>query len=115
MRYTPEAPLGVMDYLFTRMMLWGAAEGFRWFDLGMAPLAGLESTYRRAALEPGGRPGLPARRALLQLPGSAPYKEKFDPVWEPRYLAFPGALVLPQILVHLAALISGGVTAVFRR
>ena len=115
MRFTPEAPPGVMTYLFTRMMLWGAAEGFRRFDLGMTPLAGLE-----------GRTGAPLWNRVASLvyrhgehfynfQGLRRYKEKFDPVWEPRYLAFPGSLVLPQILVHLAALISGGVTAVFRR
>jgi phosphatidylglycerol lysyltransferase len=115
MRFTPEAPPGVMTYLFTRMMLWGAAEGFHRFDLGMTPLAGLE-----------GRTGAPLWNRVASLvyrhgehfynfQGLRRYKEKFDPVWEPRYLAFPGALALPQILVHLAALISGGVTAVFRR
>jgi phosphatidylglycerol lysyltransferase len=36
------------------------------------------------------------------------YKEKFDPVWEPRYLAFPGTFLLPRVLTNLASLISGG-------
>ena len=115
MRFTPEAPPGVMTYLFTRMMLWGAAEGYGRFDLGMTPLAGLD-----------GRSGAPLWNRLAGLlyrhgehfynfQGLRHYKEKFDPVWEPRYLAFPGGLALPQILVQLATLISGGVTAVFRR
>ena len=42
----PDAPRrragGVMDFLFIQMMLWGRAQGYQWFDLGMAPLAGLE-------------------------------------------------------------------------
>jgi lysylphosphatidylglycerol synthetase-like protein (DUF2156 family) len=29
-------------------------------------------------------------------------------VWQPRYLASPGGLALPQILANLAALVSGG-------
>ena len=43
MRYGPGAPSGSMEYLFLQLMLWGKQEGFRWFNLGMAPLSGLES------------------------------------------------------------------------
>lgn len=42
MRYTPAAPKGVMDYLFTELMLWRKANGYQTFNLGMAPLSGLE-------------------------------------------------------------------------
>ena len=42
MRYDPAAPRGVMDLLFAELMLWGRAQGYRWFNLGMAPLSGLE-------------------------------------------------------------------------
>jgi len=44
--------------------------------------------------------------------GLRQYKEKFDPVWEPMYLASPGGLVLPRILTNLATLISGGLRGV---
>src|SRR5690349_9094657 len=42
MRHHPDAPHGVMDYLFIRCAQWAKAEGLASFDLGMAPLAGLE-------------------------------------------------------------------------
>jgi len=32
-----------MDYLFIELMLWGRQAGYRWFNLGMAPLSGLEA------------------------------------------------------------------------
>jgi phosphatidylglycerol lysyltransferase len=41
MRYLPHAPKGVMDYLMVEIMLWGTAQGYAWFNLGMAPLSGL--------------------------------------------------------------------------
>jgi len=40
--------------------------------------------------------------------GLRAYKEKFDPVWSPKYLAAPGGLALPRILLDIAALTSGG-------
>ncbi len=42
MRYLPEDASGVMEFLFIELMLLGKAEGYRFFNLGMAPLAGLE-------------------------------------------------------------------------
>ena len=44
--------------------------------------------------------------------GLRAYKEKFHPVWEPRYLASPGGLALPRILANVASLISGGLKGV---
>ena len=43
------------------------------------------------------------------------YKEKFDPVWEPRYLASPGGVALPRVLANVAALISGGMKGIVTR
>ena len=43
MRHVPDTPNGVMDYLFVELMLWGAAQGYARFNLGMAPLSGLET------------------------------------------------------------------------
>jgi phosphatidylglycerol lysyltransferase len=38
MRYLPDAPPGVMEYLFIQLMLWGKEEGYQRFNLGMGPL-----------------------------------------------------------------------------
>ena len=43
MRHLPEAPAGVMDFIFVSLIVWGQQQGYRWFNLGMAPLAGLEN------------------------------------------------------------------------
>ncbi|HTO02182.1 MAG TPA: bifunctional lysylphosphatidylglycerol flippase/synthetase MprF, partial [Opitutus sp.] len=43
MRHLPSAPNGTMDFLFAKLLLWGRHEGYRWFNLGMAPLAGLDA------------------------------------------------------------------------
>ena len=114
MRHLKDAPHGVMDYLFSQLMLWGKAEGYRWFDLGMAPLAGLEN---RPLSPPWMRLGSLIFRhgeAFYNFQGLRYFKDKFNPVWEPRYLAYPGGLTLPRILADLAALISGGLRRTLR-
>jgi phosphatidylglycerol lysyltransferase len=47
--------------------------------------------------------------------GLRAYKEKFDPVWEPRYLVYPGGLALPRVLADVSALIAGGYRGILLR
>lgn len=115
MRHADDAPPGVMDYLFAELMLWGRERGYRWFSLGMAPLSGLE-THRFAPVW--NRAGALLFRFgenFYNFQGLRAFKEKFDPVWEPRYLAAPRGLALPFILTDIAALISGGISGVVAR
>ena len=118
MRHRESAPAGIMDYLFLELMLWGSAEGYRWFNLGMAPLSGLEA---RALAPLWSRVGALVFRHgehFYNFQGLRHYKDKFDPVWEPRYLAGPGGLgglVLPRVLADVAALISGSFRGVLTK
>jgi len=112
MRYSAHAPDNVMEYLFVQLMLYGRAEGFSHFNLGMAPLAGLEN---RALAPLWNRVGALVYRFgenFYNFQGLREYKEKFDPVWEPRYLASPGGLMLPRILTNVSSLIAGGITGI---
>jgi phosphatidylglycerol lysyltransferase len=109
MRYVEDAPAGVMEYLFAELILWGQAQGHRWLSLGMAPLSGFER-HRLAPLW--NRLGALLFRYgehFYNFQGLRAFKEKFDPCWEPRYLASPGGLALPLVLTHVSALISRGV------
>lgn len=115
MRQLPDAPAGVMDYMFVTLILWGQQHGYRWLNLGMAPLSGLEN---RALGTTWSRVGALAYRFgenFYNFQGLRQYKEKFDPVWEPMYLASPGGLALPRILTNLTALISGGLKGVISK
>ena len=44
MRFSTQAPKGVMEALLAHLMMWGRAEGYQRFSLGMAPLSGFESS-----------------------------------------------------------------------
>ena len=44
MRHLPDAPPGIMDYLFIKLFLAKKEEGFQRFSLGMAPMAGFQRT-----------------------------------------------------------------------
>ena len=108
MRFSPDAPRSAMDYLFIELMLWGRAQGYRWFNLGMAPLAGLENRALAPLWHRLGSFLFRHGESFYNFEGLRRYKAKFDPVWEPRYLASPGGLQLPRVLLDVSTLISGG-------
>ena len=115
MRHTPEAPNGIMDFLFVSLMLWGREQGYHWFNLGMAPLAGLENRAHAPLWNRIGALVFGRGRAIYNFQGLRNFKAKFDPVWRPRYLASPGGLALPVILTNIAALVSGGARGVLAK
>jgi phosphatidylglycerol lysyltransferase len=108
MRVRPTAPNGVMDGLFAWLLVWARQEGYQWFNLGMAPLSGLEASPVAPLWTRIGRFVYGHGEAFYNFQGLRAYKEKFDPVWEPRYLAYPGGLALPRVVADISALIAGG-------
>lgn len=109
MRHLPEAPNGLMDDLFISLMLFGKAEGYRWFNLGMAPLSGLPQHELAPLWNRLGGFLFRHGEHFYNFQGLRRYKAKYGPKWRPRYLASPGGLILPQVLRDLSSLISGGV------
>ncbi len=87
MRHGADAPRGVMDFLFVELLLWAKGQGYQWFNLGMAPLSGfadhpLAPTWHKIGAQVARRGG-----RFYGFTGLRAFKEKFDPVWTPRYLA----------------------------
>jgi phosphatidylglycerol lysyltransferase len=115
MRYNDAAPKGVMDYMLIECMLWGKAQGFEWFNLGMAPLSGLEEHALAPAWHKIGRMVTRYGEMFYSFEGLRKYKEKFAPVWRPRYLAAPDGIAMAGALLDVTALISGGVRKVLRK
>jgi phosphatidylglycerol lysyltransferase len=115
MRFSPDAPRSAMDYLFIELMLWGRREGFRWFNLGMAPLSGLEAHPLAPAWHRVGNFIFRHGEHFYNFDGLRRYKSKFNPVWEPRYLVTRGGIALPRVLVDVSVLIAGGMRELFAR
>jgi phosphatidylglycerol lysyltransferase len=115
MRFGPEAPRGAMDYLFIELMLWGQRQGYRSFNLGMAPLSGLETHPLAPAWHRVGNFIFRHGEHFYNFEGLRRYKSKFDPVWEPRYLVARGGIALPRVLIDVSTLIAGGMKELFAR
>ncbi|MDR3629795.1 MAG: bifunctional lysylphosphatidylglycerol flippase/synthetase MprF [Desulfocapsaceae bacterium] len=115
MRYNPESPSGIMEYLFVELMLWSKAENYQWFSLGVAPLAGLERHPLAPLWHKIGTTIFDLGEELYNFEGLYEYKAKFEPVWQPRYLAAPAGLSIPFILMTITRLISGSWKGIFTR
>lgn len=108
MRHDNDVPYGTMDFMFSRLMLWGKDRGYRWFALGLAPLSGLEA---RRLSSPWAKAGAFLYRhgeSFYGFEGLRAYKAKFAPQWEPRFIAGPQGLSMARAMVDLQRLVGGG-------
>ena len=115
MRFGPDAPRSAMDYLFIELMLWGRDQGYQWFNLGMAPLAGLEQHPLAPVWHRVGNFLFRHGEHFYNFEGLRRYKQKFAPDWHPRYLMTPGGMALPRILLDVSLLIAGGARGLLTR
>jgi phosphatidylglycerol lysyltransferase len=108
MRALPDAPYGVMEYMFVELMLWGRDQGYAGFNLGMAPLS---DEHVRAADQLWNRFGsfvFHYGEHFYNFKGVRAFKEQFRPRWSAKYIALESGLMLPRVATDIAALISGG-------
>lgn len=115
MRHRPNISRALMDTLFTQLFLYGQAEGYRWFNLGPAPLSGLTDHPQASVWN---RIGLHIYRKggnFYNFEGLRAFKDKFDPVWTPQFFAAPGGLGLPRSFLDATTLISGRPRTLLRR
>jgi phosphatidylglycerol lysyltransferase len=115
MRYRPGVSKVIMEGLFIRLLLYAQAEGYRWFNMGGTPLAGLSehplaSTWNRL-----GSFVYHHVEEFYSFEGLRAFKMQFSPVWTPQYIACRAGLALPQILLDISSLTSGGAIGLVRR
>jgi Uncharacterized conserved protein len=106
MRYHRDAPEGIMEFMVMELMLGGRTRGYRWFNLGMVPLVGLEGHALGPLWQRVGRMMYRQSEHFQDSESHRRFAERLGPVWRPKYLASPGGLRTPRILRDIASLIT---------
>jgi len=114
MRSRPDAPRSSMEVLLLEAIIWAAGQGYRVFDLGRAPLSGLEDRPFAPWMSRVGAFIYRHAEPIYGFGGLRAFKQKFDPCWSPRYLAAPGAIRVSAALFRATRLTSGGIIGLLR-
>ena len=115
MRYSDDAPKNIMDYLFVELIAWGQAQGYQAFEFGMAPLAGLDDRPLAPIMSRVGNLLFERGEEIYNFQGVRRYKDKYDPLWQPRYIAAPHKWTIPLLMADVGLLSSGGVSSLAKR
>jgi phosphatidylglycerol lysyltransferase len=104
MRHLPTASPYAMEFLFTKLALHLKQEGFSRLSLGMAPLSGLTPKPLAGHWHYIGHLIWRFGGRFYNFRGLRTFKSKFEPDWQPRYLAATGSLGPFLTLTDLAVL-----------
>ena len=115
MRFDPEAPNGSMEVLFAHLLVHFKQEGYTWFSLGMAPLAGLSENPAAPIWHRVGRAAYDHGETFYNFRGLRAFKNKFDPTWGARYMAVAGGLSPLLAIADVTVLIGGGIRGVISK
>ena len=117
MRAAPDAPRAVIEFLLVEAFGWAREAGYSVFDLGMAPLAGV-GTGAEGDASLLGRIGAfvyANGEGVYGFQGLRRFKDKFQPRWEPVYIATRGRTAATSALIDVALLTSGGFRGLLAR
>lgn len=101
MRRRSDAPNGIMDYLFFRLLQHASERGYRKVSLGLAPMTGFREDEHATVEERVIHALLQKLGFLFSFRGLYRYKAKFATSWEPRYLIYENMLQLPRTALAL--------------
>ncbi|MDQ3564760.1 MAG: bifunctional lysylphosphatidylglycerol flippase/synthetase MprF [Pseudomonadota bacterium] len=104
--YRPDAPASIMEFMVTELMLGGRTRAYRWFNLGMVPIAGLEGHALAPLWQRIGRMIYRQSEHFRDHENYRRFAEQLGPVWRPKYLALPGGPRTPRILRDIGSLIT---------
>lgn len=106
MRHRKDAVSGIMDYLFTSLFTYSQQQGYRYFNLGMAPFSEvgassdsfIEERLAYFVYQYGNR--------FYSFKGLRSYKEKYANHWQSRYTVYPKHSSLIFVMIQLLVLIN---------
>ncbi|MCW2267742.1 Phosphatidylglycerol lysyltransferase [compost metagenome] len=115
MRAHPQAPKLTMEFMMVGLIQHYKTLGYARFSLGMVPLSGLQPRRGAPLTQRLGSMVFQRGEQLYNFQGLRRFKDKFQPDWEPRYMAVPAGLDPLVALADTAALIAGGLTGLVKR
>lgn len=107
MRKRTEVESGTMDFLFISLFQHFKEQGYDSFNLGLSALSGVGEQKESPRLEKALHYLYEHLNQFYNFQGLHTFKEKFHPRWEPRYLVYPSAAALPEVVVALIRADSG--------
>ncbi|WP_116138927.1 bifunctional lysylphosphatidylglycerol flippase/synthetase MprF [Trinickia diaoshuihuensis] len=107
MRHVADASPFVMDYLFVQLAMHLKREGYRHLSLGVAPFSGVRPMPLGSPLHQLGSLVWRFGGRFYNFQGLRAFKGKFQPRWEPRYLAVSGWAGAVLTLLDLSILAGG--------
>jgi phosphatidylglycerol lysyltransferase len=108
MRQAPAAPPGTMDFLLVELLWHAGDHGIPRFNLGMAPLSGVQGGKLAPAWARIVSLAFSVESWRYNFAGLRHYKDKFAPEWESRFIATPSGLAGLRSLLDLVGMINDG-------
>ncbi|MGG5340844.1 phosphatidylglycerol lysyltransferase [Enterococcus sp. AZ020] len=101
MRYSKEAPSGVMDYLFISLFQHMQEEGLAYFNLGMAPLSNVGTSRKSFIQERIAYLVYEFGSRFYSFQGLRDYKEKYATAWVSRYTLYSRESFIAYVMIAL--------------
>jgi phosphatidylglycerol lysyltransferase len=108
MRYRPASVDGLMEYMVVRICQWGSDQGYVTLNLGMSPLFEVGEHKRANVTERLSRLIYEHGERVYNYRGLQTFKNKFKPVWEPRFMAYQRPWDWPAAILATTGLIRVG-------
>ncbi|WEV54794.1 bifunctional lysylphosphatidylglycerol flippase/synthetase MprF [Leuconostocaceae bacterium ESL0723] len=109
MRFNQQAPNGAMDILLVNACHYAKEQGFKIFNLGMSPLAGVGQHYQSFGRERLANLVYQFGSRIYSFEGLYHYKNKFAQQWTPRYIAYSRKSNIWMVLLGLLKIDNKGV------
>lgn len=104
MRFTKNAPRGIMDFMFISLIESGKEEGYETFNMGVAPLANVGVSKYAFWNEKLALQFYEYGQVLYSFKGLRRFKEKFTDKWDNKYIAYRRNTSVLIIVIQAAIL-----------
>ncbi|MFC0301348.1 bifunctional lysylphosphatidylglycerol flippase/synthetase MprF [Virgibacillus soli] len=107
MRYVSGAPSGTIDALFIYLLQWAKEQPYQYFNLGMAPLSNVGQQEHAFLGERVAATIFNNVHYIYGFQGLRNFKNKYNPEWKGKYLAYRKGYTLASSMLKITHLIAG--------